>query len=407
MRPTRCIISKRRDRSRKYGSAAPARARIPIRILTAPPIVVGGRIFVLDAEAHIYAFNAKTGDRLWNKRLAPKNGTDLPTLWGLLGTHNTIDPDNGMGGGVASGDGKIFVTTGFGDIFAFDPASGRQLWEDEVGVPILNAPVVDGGRLFVSSHDNHFAAYATADGRRLWDHRGSPESAEILASSSAAVAGDFVIVPYSSGEIFALHVQNGEFAWSDVLSRTGQVTALSELDDIAGRPVVDRDMVFAISHGGIIAAINLASGERAWSHDLGGIQTPWAAGDFVYVITTDQELLCIARADGKVRWIHQFPAWEDPDHKRDPIVWAGPVLVSNRLVVVSSSGYAESISPYDGTLARPDRDRRPNRDRPGGGRRHALSLYQRCGSGGVALTAADCNFNESLRALGILAAIQE
>ena len=41
-----------------------------------------------------------------------------------------------------------------------------------------------------------------------------------------------------------------------MLTRSGGVTALSELDDIAGRPVVDRDLVFAISHSGVMAAIN-------------------------------------------------------------------------------------------------------------------------------------------------------
>jgi len=42
-----------------------------------------------------------------------------------------------------------------------------------------------------------------------------------------------------------------------------------------------RDMVFAKSAtSGMMAAINLNTGERVWSRDVGGIQTPWAAGDF-------------------------------------------------------------------------------------------------------------------------------
>ena len=147
-------------------------------------------------------------------------------------------------------------------------------------MPIVNAPVVNGGRVFVSTHDNHFYALAASDGRKLWDHQGIPESAGILSCTSAAVAGEFVIAPYTSGELFALRVQNGQPAWNDVLSRSGQVTALSELDDIAGRPVIDRDMVFAISHSGVMAAISLSTGDRIWSRDIGGIQTPWAAGDY-------------------------------------------------------------------------------------------------------------------------------
>jgi len=52
-----------------------------------------------------------------------------------------------------------------------------------------------------------------------------------------------------------------------------------------------------------------------------------------------------------VKWIHQLPRWTDPtDTSSDPIVWSGPVLVSDRLILVSSSGYAASVSPYTGAL---------------------------------------------------------
>ncbi|HEY2033052.1 MAG TPA: PQQ-binding-like beta-propeller repeat protein [Rhizomicrobium sp.] len=321
--------------------------------LTAAPIIANGRVYVLDAENHLFSYDAKTGGPGWDKELAPNGGGG--NFWnnvsfGALGKDTSIDPSKGFGGGVAFDDGKLFVSTGFGSILALDASTGKQLWKVDIGVPIVNAPVANGGRVFVSSQDNHFYALAEIDGRKLWDHQGISESAGILESTSAAVAGEYVIVPYSSGELFAIRVTNGRVAWSDMLTRNGATTALSELDDIAGRPVIDRDMVFAISHSGLMVAINLNTGERAWSRDIGGIQTPWAAGDFVYVLTTDGELLCLARKDGKVKWKHQLPRWEDPDSRDNPIVWAGPVLVSDRLIVVSSNSYAESISPYTGAL---------------------------------------------------------
>jgi outer membrane protein assembly factor BamB len=99
-----------------------------------------------------------------------------------------------------------------------------------------------------------------------------------------------------------------------------------------------------------MAAITLNTGDRTWSRDVGGIQTPWVAGDFVYVLSTDQQLICLTRKEGRVKWIHQLPRWQDEDAKSNAIVWAGPVLVSDRLIVVSSQGFAESVSPYTGKL---------------------------------------------------------
>ncbi len=318
--------------------------------LTAAPVVAGGRIFTLDSEAHVYAFDAKTGRELWNRRLAPKNGTDMPTLWGLLGTPNTIEPATGMGGGIAYSGGRIFVTSGFGVVYAMDARTGDSIWGQDIGVPIINAPVVNGGRVFFSTHDNHFFALAESNGRQLWSHQGIPESAGVLSSTSAAVLGEFVIAPYSSGEVYALRVQNGQVAWSDVLSKSGQVTALSELDDIAGRPVIDREMVFAVSHSGIVAAISLSTGDRIWSRDVGGTQTPLVAGDYVYVMSGDGLLLCLTRKEGKVRWIHQMPQFIDETNKMHRINWTGPLLVSDKLVTTSSDGYMQAISPYTGQL---------------------------------------------------------
>lgn len=318
--------------------------------LTAAPVVAGGLIYVQDSEAHVFAFRAGDGHPVWDRSLAPKNGTDWPTLWGLLGKANTIDPPQGMGGGVAYDDGKIFVTSGFGVVICLDARTGRDIWRKDLGMPIINAPVVNGGRLFVSTHDNHFYALAENDGRNLWENQGIPESAGILASTNAAVSGETVIAPYTSGEIYALRVQNGQVGWSDVLSRSGHVTALSALDTVAGRPVIDRGVVYAVSQSGLMAAFSVNTGERLWSRDIGGIQTPWAAGEFVYVVDNNARVICLTRKEGKVRWIHQLPQYEDPENKTNPIIWAGPVLVSDKLILVSSNGYAQALSPYDGKL---------------------------------------------------------
>ena len=317
--------------------------------LTAAPVVAGGRIFVLDSQAHVFAFDAGTGAPLWDKSIAPE-GKDTTLIFGLFGEDTTVDPTKGFGGGVAFDDGKVFASSGFGDVVAMDARSGNVLWRQSLGVPIVNAPAANGGRVFVSTQENHFYALAESDGRRLWDHQGISESAGILESTSAAVSGEYVMAPYSSGEIYALRVQNGRPAWNDMLTHSGAATALSELDDIAGRPVVDRDIVFAISHSGIMAAIGLNNGDRLWARDIGGIQTPWAAGDYVFVLTTDEQVICLTRKEGKVKWIHQLQRWDDPEGRSGAIVWAGPVLVSDRLVLVSSTGVAAALSPYSGEL---------------------------------------------------------
>lgn len=302
--------------------------------LTASPIVAGGRVFVLDAEATVHSFDAKTGKLIWETELVPEGE----------------DADEGRGGGIAFDDGKIFVVTGFGTAHGLDALSGAVVWTQSIGDPFRAAPTANGGRVFAITADNQTIAFAQETGEVLWRHRGIVESAGILSSPSPAVAGSVVIAPYSSGELVALRVANGTAVWSDSLTRTGTVTSLSELNDIAGRPVIDRDRVFAISHSGRMVSIDLRTGERAWTRDIGGVQTPWVAGDFLFLLTNSQELIAVSRRDGRIRWITPMPRWEDPEDREDPIVWSGPVLVSDRLVIVSSTGEAASVSPYTGEI---------------------------------------------------------
>ena len=177
-----------------------------------------GRVYVLDAETVVRAFDATTGQETWEVDLTPEDE----------------DGEEGRGGGVAYEGGRIFVTTGFGETIALDTASGEVLWRTQAGTPYRSAPTANGGRVFTITSDNQMICISAADGEILWRHRGITESAGILAATSPAVSGSIVIAPYSSGELFALRVENGNQLWSDSLTRTGNVTSLTELNDIAG-----------------------------------------------------------------------------------------------------------------------------------------------------------------------------
>jgi len=217
-----------------------------------------------------------------------------------------------------------------------------------VNAPIHSPPTVADGRVFVVTVENELDVLAADDGRKLWAHNGLPEPAGLAGGASPAVAGDLVVVPYSSGELYALRVENGRPLWNDSLAAAQPVGALSSLADIRGAPVIDRDRVFAISHSGLMVSIDLRTGDRVWEQDIGGVHAPWVAGDYIFVLSADNQLICLTRADGRVRWARELPQWNNPEKKRDPIFWSGPVLAGDRLIVISSEGEAFSVSPYTG-----------------------------------------------------------
>jgi outer membrane protein assembly factor BamB len=295
------------------------------------PVVAKGRIYAMDGGVQVTALDTATGDRVWQVDLKPED-----------------ERGSSFGGGVAFWNDRLYVSTGYAQVFALDPADGHVIWKTVVTAPIRSGPTVSDGRVFVVTVDNELIVLAADDGRRLWNHNAIPETASLLGGASPAVDGEVVVAAYSSGELYALTVENGRPLWSDNFSNTRSVNAVSSLADIRGRPVLDRGRVFAASHSGRMAAIDLRSGERAWEQDFGSTHSPWVAGDYVYVLSNDNALVCLTRNDGKIRWVRQLPSYLDAKKKKDPMIWAGPVLGSDRLIVLSSVGDAISVSPYTG-----------------------------------------------------------
>ena len=301
--------------------------------LLAEPVVGDGAVFAMDADSVVSAHDAATGKETWRKDLTPDD-----------------EDDNLFGGGIAWADGKLVVSTPFAKVFLLDAKTGEVKWEAPAPAPMRSAPAVSDGRIFVITIDNQLVVYALDDGRKLWSNAGVEEAAGLLGGTTPAVDGNIVIAAYTSGELLAFDVSDGRSIWTESLAGGARGNAIATLTDIRGRPVIDRDFVVAIGNGGVMAAIDKERGGRVWDNGLGGTQMPWVAGDFVYVLTNDSEVVCLSRADGRIKWITALPQFENPADKEDRIYWSGPVLASDRLLVTGSSGLAVALSPYDGGI---------------------------------------------------------
>ena len=66
------------------------------------------------------------------------------------------------------------------------------------------------------------------------------------------------------------------------------------------------------------------------------------------MLTNDAEIAAVSRDDGRVYWVQGLPRFSDPETKDVPIIWNGPLLASDRLIVAGSNGEVRAISPYTG-----------------------------------------------------------
>jgi len=316
----------------------------------APPVEADGRVYVMDGDTTVSAIDAGSGQVVWRTQLPARSKRDRDTF----------------GGGVAYSGGKVFVTSGARYLAQLDAATGAINWKQDVDSPIHAAPTVANGRVFAVTTDDVLLAFDAATGQQIWNYQALVEPARLLRASSPAVTGDTVVAAFASGEVVALRAENGNDLWDQALSLTSRINALSEIRDVAGRPVIYKGDVYAASHSGVFAAIDMRSGVPRWTLPVASIATPWPAGDVVYIVSQAGEVMCVSRESGSVYWIQDLNANVPLAKERKGFgvgklrigggsaklrpLWTGPILASDKLVLASSSGAMVALNPKTGAV---------------------------------------------------------
>ena len=306
----------------------------------APPVMAAGKVFVMDARAGVSAHDARTGAQVWRTNLQPKSKHEK----------------DAFGGGIAYVDGKLYVTSGYRLVAALDANSGHTLWVTRTTAPIHDAPTVADGHVYAIDVNDELLTFNADSGTPDWTYQALTEPARIMAASSPAVSNGTLVASFASGELVALRSDNGTELWNVPLSHTTRSSALSEIRDIAGRPVIYKGDVFAISHADVMADTDLRTGDPRWTIPLSGITTPWPAGDVVFAVGQNGQVIAASRESGQLYWLTDLnapsaqPKKKGKAPKRSRDVWSSPILANNRLITVSDKGFAVAINAKTGAV---------------------------------------------------------
>ncbi|MBO0883685.1 MAG: PQQ-binding-like beta-propeller repeat protein [Mycobacterium sp.] len=303
------------------------------RKILAQPVAADGVIYAMDSDAIVSAFDMGTGARRWRFDTKPEDA----------------DSTN-VGGGLAWDQGTLYAVNGLAEVVALDAAQATVRWRKSVGAPTRSAPTVAEGRLFVTTIEGKVVSLATDDGRQLWAYQGPTVTTGVLGQPAPAYSSGLVVAGFSSGQLATLRAETGNVVWTDNLASGGTGVSIADLSAIRGLPVISQGRVFAISMGGLMVGLDLPTGRRLWEREVRGEDSPWAAGDWLFIVSLDQRIAAITRDDGRVAWVTDLPRWENPEKQRDPITWFGPLLVGDRLIVAGTSHEALAVSPYTGDI---------------------------------------------------------
>ncbi|SFR47444.1 Outer membrane protein assembly factor BamB, contains PQQ-like beta-propeller repeat [Litoreibacter janthinus] len=303
--------------------------------ITSDPVVAGGRIFTLDSASNVVA-TGSDGASLWSRALVPATDKD----------------GDATGGGLAFADGTVFVTTGFGELFALEATSGAVKWRQKLDAPLTSAPTIDGGLVYVVSRDSQAWALDTAQGRIKWQLPGTPSTAVINGGAGPAIAPRVVVFPFGSGELVGALKKSGIRVWGSSVAGQRKGVSYASISDVTGDPVIVDGVIYAANQAGRLVAMKASSGERIWTAREGSYSPVWPSGDSVFLVSDRNELLRLDRETGERIWGVELPYYTARKLRKRDEIYAhfGPILAGGRLVVASSDGQIRSYDPASGAL---------------------------------------------------------
>jgi len=316
--------------SAPIGSASDRRHRI-----TADPVVAGGIVYTLDSLSTVTA-TTTGGGRVWSTGLRPARESG----------------DSVSGGGLAYEGGRVFATTGYGELVALDARTGGVAWRQRVNAPIAGSPTVANGIVYVVGRDASGWAVRASDGKVMWRVFGNDGMAGVMGGGAPAVAGGTAVFPYSTGQLVGVDTSNGAQLWAADVAGSRLGRSISLFREMTGDPVIVGNTVYSGTSSGRVGAYDLESGLMKWEAPEGASSPVLAVGNSVFLVNDQAQLLRLDAANGGRVWAQKLPYFTKQIVRKQGKVWNhyGPVLAGNRLYLASSDGYLRVFDPASGAL---------------------------------------------------------
>ena len=289
------------------------------RRLELRPVVAGGRVFVAGHDGDVAAYEPLTGKRLWEA------DTGVP-----------------VSGGPGAGSGLVVVGSSAGDVVALADADGAVAWRARVTSEVLSAPAIGEGIVAVRSVDGKLFGLDAANGERIWVYNRTVPVLTLRGTSAPVIAGGIVVAGFDSGHLAAVSLADGQLLWeSDVAVPTGR-TELERLADMDAEPVVSDGVVYAATYQGRVAAFDLDTGRPLWQRDMSSHAGIGTGRRLLYVTDERSHVWALDRGTGASLWR------QDGLERRQV---TRPVEFGGHVVVGDFEGHVHWLDIGDGRFA--------------------------------------------------------
>ncbi len=213
-----------------------------------------------------------------------------------------IETEHKITGGVGAGYGVVVYGTDNGEAVALSEENGSEIWKVELSGQILATPAVGASRVVVQTMDGRMHALNRETGKKEWLYDTPIPNLTLRGSSSPIIVGEVTLAGFANGRLVAVKTENGGVGWEYPVSEPQGRSELERLVDLDGRFWVARNVVYAATYQGKLAAIDIPSGRLLWQKPFSTYAGVSEKLDRVYVVDQDSVIKVLDAVSGAEVW---------------------------------------------------------------------------------------------------------
>jgi outer membrane protein assembly factor BamB len=282
------------------------------------PILVDTTLFTASTSGVISAFEAETGDRLWNRKLKLT-----------------------LTAGIGYGDGLLLAGTEDGEVVALYASNGNPAWVGDAKGSVLASPSGGQNVVVVPTSGDKLVGLSATDGELIWTLAESTPRLLLRGRGRPLIVSDVALAGFDNGKLMLIRLDNGQRLWEVRVGDAIGKTEIERLADVDARPILIGDTVYAAAYQTRIVAIDAPTAKMIWENEISTNKDMDTDDNYLFIVGENDVVYALDRATGQTVW------------EQDKLLnrkLTAPAVLNQHIVLGDSKGFIHIINSATGEI---------------------------------------------------------
>lgn len=197
---------------------------------------------------------------------------------------------------------RLYVVDEDATLYAFDTISLKVLWTKELSSEATAKPASNGRKVAVRTIDGALSVFDAVSGELQWDYRHELPALSLRSQAQPLVTDSEVIVGFETGHLRAMNLSDGSLVWQVRVAQPTGRTDLERVVDVDTKAIIDGGSVYTASYQGNIVSIDRSQGRAEWRQPFSTAQNLSYQDGSIAGVSSESEVILIDAYSGTAEW---------------------------------------------------------------------------------------------------------